>query len=546
MRQVPPSWETKLPLAQARRGTAPQENRQRFHFFYFFYERSSFFFGAGGEGKEDALRLPRRPIPPPRPDPPTPLHQALRGQHSSTLLPPPQFHSVPFGSDGALFSESSLDLSSRQASSGGSRAECSSRTRLDSSAEDPFMGSFAHRALSSDEAGYHMSSSGSSLDSADFSLGGSPGLGGPGAHLSKDRLNFSWTRHPTSSPRPQQTGGRPTASPVVPVPVRACPSRDTPSPRLRTPNTQLPLFGASPVPVAPPSSSATGRGYLCLTDTSPPCDRSLSSPGDPSDDSNWKWDPSQNSLMNLASLSQCVLNTDLSPLLGSGTDASSFSRIRGRSNGSKQLSSVSSTLFVNGADGRAGQPRTKGIAQSSSHSRSPLSPQTDMDGGEVDLSYGSVDSADTPSSGATSTAGEASSAGESPLDSNLSEGRARQGFGQEGGACTALPLRGASSTVWTTGKKRGGVAGDHSCSMKLVPSREVSSLSLLVAVGEGASKRESSTKEEESGNRSPDTRSDGTKKRKTVQCLRAAPNPDDDMMQGAIGDVKRLRMLSPG
>ena len=563
------------------------------------------------------------------------LHGVLKSNHASTLLPPPQFHHAAFGASDDISGRRSGDigLGSSQSNSSGSGIDYSTKNSHDSSEDDAVMRNFTSRVFGSDEAGYQNSSTSgnSSLGSAEFSFMVSPVLGRtvasvhgvtpaaaalPGANLSTDALNFTWTNHSAAkSPRPSSQQAPMVNAGQHAAPVTVSGARDTPHSRMCTPNTQLPLFGASPVPVAPTSTFTAGNGYLTMIDTGLPCDitplTSLSSPGGPSDDSNWKWDPSQNSLMNLASLSQCVLSTDASPtpmVAGVGRSCSS------------ELSSISSVLFANGSGlGGGGGLRRNGHDSSRCHSirtggsgdavegsspsvaarLTPSSmvkssrPQPDTGERQVYLHHRSLDSTGTPTSSAYSSPMEVTAVGR-PSSSGSAAAKAHRGSFSPG-KCThdmnppavvvhpqpqqpgsqkmlrssvasSSNMRADSPTISTVALSS--VSGDdeadgpgEKCSME--PPATGGHTSLLsvaaslepIVSGEGASgivgqqkllpEKEDNTDQEESG-RSPATRKSNNRKRKLHhRCSRAAAEADDNIMRVAIGDVKRLRMLSP-
>mmetsp|Transcript_9524 Transcript_9524/g.14329 ORF Transcript_9524/g.14329 Transcript_9524/m.14329 type:complete len:610 (+) Transcript_9524:49-1878(+) len=120
------------------------------------------------------------------------------------------------------------------------------------------------------------------------------------ASLNATAVQFS----PHSAPAPQQTPATWTLPEDVTAPP--CPPTHT---SMTTPG-QLPLF--EPSPMAPQSTSSN---HYPPIDAGLTCDitplSSLSSPGNLEDDedSPWQWDPSMNSLMNLAALSECVLSS---------------------------------------------------------------------------------------------------------------------------------------------------------------------------------------------------------------------------------------------
>jgi hypothetical protein len=430
------------------------------------------------------------------------------------------------------------------------------------------MRSFSNRMFCmSDDAGYRHSSSGnSSLGSAEFSLMASPCLGHgvlhgatpaaanlPGAHLSGDALNFSWTTSHATSPRPpSQNTTLMVSGAAIPSTGKGHSSKDMPRSRLSTPSAQLPLFGASPVPVAPASTFNTGAGYLGMIDTGLPCDitplTSLSSPGGHSDDGSWKWDPSVNSLMNLASLSQCVLTT--------GSSSPTDLVVGGEVSATSDLSSVSSVLFANGGNSRRSSrsssssrgsrrvssavptsgPGEGGAASASSrHSHTPcltskMSRPPDSSDRQIYLHSRSMEAADTPNAMSYDSPAAEVTASRN-MTSVASNGIAHRRVKTEVHASPAEesiremnPPMSQPRRMATRGTPKAEVS--EAISATKPPSTR------------GASGARSHRVKEEGGN----SRKRPYPHHSDQQSTTAA---EDNIMRVAIGDAKRLRMLSP-
>lgn len=497
-------------------------------------------------------------------------------------LPPPQFHCNAFNGCNRVFPDkigTTGDSGRHSSGSSNSRSsiECSTRNSLDSSDDDVLLRSLSNRMyfMSDDTAYRHSSSGNSSLGSAEFSLMTSPNLGNvvlhgstpaaanlPGAHLSADALNFTWTTSHATSPRPPSQNTTLTISGTV-IPSanqRLSSAKDMSQSRLSTPAAQLPHFGASPVPIAPASTFNTGAGYLTMIDTGLPCDitplTSLSSPGGHSEDSSWKWDPSVNSLMNLASLSQCVLTTGSSPPVD----------VVGGENPmeTSDLSSVSSALFTNGSSrrcssrssssrrssvqssGPGSDRQTTGERQldegvpisSICHSRTPslptrMSKPPDSHDRQIYLHSRSMEAADTPNADVHG----------SPKD----EATANQG--ESSFAVRGIAHRRNEIEANTTSAEK----SIRYMEPPVSNPRRMSTRGTPTAAGDSAacsSSRPPSTRGRSSGVKSHfPVAEEGASGRKrpcphhTDQQHTAAA--EDNIMRVAIGDAKRLRMLSP-